>query len=71
MKLSSQRVLRSLSRWDSATVDDLARQFNVHTRTVWMHLQKLVEQGLATKSDDRIARYAITEAGRQALTAAA
>lgn len=72
MRLSQDRVLRALSRFDSATVEEVATGLGgTHLRTTWHHLQRLVAQGMATKSAERIAKYTVTETGRLSLTKAA
>ena len=77
MKLTSDRVLRVLSRFDAATVGDLA--FALHRdnpsgqRSVWRYLQALVDSGLAIREGGfkTIARYSITAAGKAVMASAA
>jgi DNA-binding MarR family transcriptional regulator len=74
VKLTSHHVLRSLSRFDAATVEDLASALHHNpSRTVWVHLQKLVASGLVSREGEHgtVARYAITEQGRMAIRRAA
>lgn len=77
MKLTSHQVLRALSRFDVATVEDVATALHRNNpsqqRNVWSRLQVLVADGLASRDGERghVARYAITEQGRQQLKEAA
>ena len=77
MKLTANRVLLALARFDVATVSDVAyavsRPLPNQQRTVWTHLQALVASGLATRDGERghVARYSVTEAGRLAAKEAA
>jgi DNA-binding IclR family transcriptional regulator len=72
MRLTIDRVLRALSRYDAATVPEITEHVGASVqRTVWAHLQTLTERGLATKDNERISRYSITSAGRLALKQAA
>lgn len=73
MKLSSDRVLATLARFDVATVEDIAaslgRDNPSQMRAVWVALQKLVASGLASRDGDRgrVAKYATTADGRASL----
>lgn len=68
MNLTPHQVLRALSRFDSATVEDVAtavhRSEKSQQHQVWVKLRKLVADGLAVRDDGKIAKYAVTEAGR-------
>lgn len=61
------RLLRSLSRFDAATVEDIAGTVSIVKRTVWMHMQALVKEGLATRegSMGHAVTYRITDKGRE------
>lgn len=67
MRLTADRVLRALSRFDSAKIAEVAEALghSAH-RTVWWHLQNLVAEGFASRDGERkqFARYAVTDAGR-------
>lgn len=76
MRLTSDRVLRALSRFDCATVGELAEVIGHREgkrRAVWSRLQGLVAEGFASRDGDRgtFAKYAVTEAGRMKLQEAA
>lgn len=76
MRLTSDRVLRALARFDVATVAELAESIGRregNRRSVWHHLQGLVAEGFASRDGERgmFARYAVTEAGRAKLELAA
>lgn len=69
-RLSSDRVLAALSRFDVASTADVAtalgRNNESQQRNVWAALQKLVAAGYATRDGaaGHVARYRITDAGR-------
>jgi DNA-binding PadR family transcriptional regulator len=75
-KLSLERVLRALSSFDSANVEEVSSAVG-HTTTskqrlVWSKLQRAVADGHATRTGDRghRATYSITDSGRAFLAAA-
>lgn len=68
------RVLRALSRFDSATVEDVSNAIGASEagrRAVWRLLQAFVAEGLATREGRRFTRYAVTDAGRNEIARAA
>lgn len=71
------RVLAVIGRFDEAVVADVAgalgRSDVVSQRVVWKALQDLVGRGLVERTGERntVARYHITDKGREALKAAA
>ena len=77
MKLTSDRVLRALARFDVASVADVGAFFGRRTpnelRRVWQQLQNLTAEGFAMRDGDRgqQARYSISEAGRAEIARAA
>ena len=67
------QILRVVARFDAALMTEL-RECLPHekkTRPVWIQLRKLIDAGLVEVSADRLPTYRLTEAGRQALKAAA
>lgn len=77
MILKRDRVIAALSRFDAATVEDVATALhrnNPHQqRNVWALIQKLVGEGLASRDGGRgrVATYALTDEGRALLKKAA
>lgn len=79
MRLSvmARRALAALSRFDNASVEDVAnalgRNSRIQQRHVWSVLQRIVTEKLAVRTDVAGSRafYTITEAGRAALIAPA
>ena len=75
--MTRTRVLRALSRFDVATVGDLSHALGMpnpsQQKAVWRALQLLVTAGHATRDGERghVARYSVTEAGKQAAKEAA
>lgn len=69
--MSRTRILRTLARFDAATVADVMRVVGGQHRAVWHHLQGLVADGLATREGENHVRYSVTEAGRLAARSAA
>lgn len=72
MKVTSERVLRALGRFDVATVEDVASSSTREKRNAWAHLQRLVAAGLVQREGKRgeVARYRLTVAGRAAISRA-
>lgn len=71
-KLTSDRILRALARFDVATVDDVASALNRGKRQTWDRLQGLVAEGFVARDGERgrVARYAITDAGKALIASA-
>lgn len=75
-RLTTDRLLRALSRFDAATVGELSHALSRpapnQQRSVWTMLKKLVAAGLVSREGDRghVARYSITDAGRAACAVA-
>jgi hypothetical protein len=69
MTITRERVLRALSRFDAATVIEVVDALGAHgsKHSVWSQLQKAVANGNAQRTDDRVAKYSLTPAGKQAL----
>jgi predicted ArsR family transcriptional regulator len=74
MKVTRERVLRALSRFDVATVAELVEALGVSGSTgkhaVWSRLQQAAANGNVQREGDKghVARYRITAAGKQSLT---
>jgi hypothetical protein len=75
-KLTADRVLRALARFESASCADvgaaLGRRTPNEQRRVWQYLQSLTVEGFAMREGERGSlRYSISEAGRAELARAA
>lgn len=65
-RVSQERVLRVLCRFESAGADEIAAACGCTSTRIRSQLKRLVDAGLVQRLDQRFGRYSATDIGRQA-----